>query len=300
MDALGPAFVGPARRSRDEVAVGLGVILEPGTLASHPLRLEWWQRVPGSDDPVPLEVDLHPDSLGFYDYVAADWFAVPRRTRARHVVGPYVDVHGTDGYMLTFTMPMEVAGRFVGVAGADVPVTRFESMVLGRLGDDDAVLVNAEGRVVLSTSSRWITGCLLPEHRPDGSPAARRTVGAWWRRRAERAGTSDGRNCQPRDRFWAAVRPTAVVAGPGRPRPLRDEQLHQHVALLDDVTGATLTARTEPATSARTGISIFIDSRSATVSPTATASPASTATLMTLATISATISVSCSRAMSRT
>jgi len=169
VDALGPAFV-DLLGEPGEVAVGLGVILEPGTLASHPLRLEWWQRVPGSDDPVPLEVDLHPESLGFYDYVAADWFAVPRRTRARHVVGPYVDVHGTDGYMLTFTMPMEVAGRFVGVAGADVPVTRFESMVLGRLGDDDAVLVNAEGRVVLSTSSRWITGCLLPEPRPDGRP----------------------------------------------------------------------------------------------------------------------------------
>lgn len=169
VDALGPAFV-DLLGSRDEVAVGLGVILEPGTLASHPLRLEWWQRPPGSDGPVPLEVDLHPESVGFYDYVTADWFAVPRRTRARHVVGPYVDVHGTDGYMLTFTMPMEVAGRFVGVAGADVPVTRFESMVLGRLGDDDAVLVNDEGRVVLSTSSRWITGCLLPEQHTGGSP----------------------------------------------------------------------------------------------------------------------------------
>lgn len=159
---LAPAFV-DLLRSPGEVAVGLGIILEPGTLASHPLRLEWWQWTSGRDAPVPLEVDLHRDSVGFYDYEAADWFAVPRRTRARHVVGPYVDVHGTDRYLLTFTMPMEVDGQFLGVAGADVPVTRFESVVLGRLGDRDAVLANDEGRVVVSTSSRWVTGCLLPE-----------------------------------------------------------------------------------------------------------------------------------------
>ncbi|WP_244930810.1 cache domain-containing protein [Nocardioides sp. W7] len=167
---LAPALV-DLLGSPGEVAVGLGVILEPGTLASHPLRLEWWHSASGREEPVALEVDLHPDSVGFYDYAAADWFAVPRRTHARHVVGPYVDVHGTDGYMLTFTMPMTVDGRFLGVAGADVPVTRFESLVLGRLGDHDAVLANDEGRVVLSTSSRWITGCLLPEpRRPGGTP----------------------------------------------------------------------------------------------------------------------------------
>lgn len=97
----------------------------------------------------------------------------PRRTGSRHVAGPYVDVHGTDGYMLTFTVPMEVDGRFLGVAGADVLVTRFESVVLGRLGRH-AVLANEEGRVVVSTSSRWITGCLLPdEGRPPAVPLPR-------------------------------------------------------------------------------------------------------------------------------
>jgi len=157
-----------------EVAAGLGVILEPGILTTHRLRLEWWQWRPGLDDPVALEVDLHPDSVGFYDYVSADWFAVPRRTRARHVVGPYVDVHGTDGYMLTFTMPIEINGQFLGVAGADVPVTRFESVVLGRLGSQDAVVANDEGRVVISTSSRWLTGCLLPARgRPPSVPLPR-------------------------------------------------------------------------------------------------------------------------------
>jgi hypothetical protein len=143
-------------------AIGLGVILEPGTLPDRRLHLEWWQRPPDGGSAVPLEVDLHPDSVGFYDYLAADWFAVPRRTRARHVVGPYVDVHGTDHYLLTLTMPVEADGRFLGVAGADIPVTEFERTVLRGLGTGEAVLANDEGRIVVSTSSRWITGSLLP------------------------------------------------------------------------------------------------------------------------------------------
>lgn len=149
----------------DQIAVGLGLILEPGLLGSHPLRIEWWQRGVTHDGPVALEVDLHPDSLGFYDYAATEWFAGPRRTRRRHIVGPYVDVHGTGRYLLTLTMPVEADGVFLGVAGADVPMSQFETLVLRSLGPvGDAVVVNEEGRIVLSTSSLWITGSLLPQH----------------------------------------------------------------------------------------------------------------------------------------
>jgi len=155
---------GIAARLREpgQVAVGLGLILEPSLLRTHPLRIEWWQRAAGSDEPVETEFDLRPDSIGFYDYATTDWFAVPRRTRQRHVVGPYVDVHGTDRYLLTLTMPIESDGEFLGVAGADVPLTVFETAILRHTGEDEAAVVNHEGRVVLSTSSRWITGSLVP------------------------------------------------------------------------------------------------------------------------------------------
>lgn len=149
-------------RSKREIAVGMGVIVAPGFLADQPLRLEWWQCEPERGDPRRLEVDLNPHSVGFYDYAAADWFVVPRRTGHRHVVGPYVDVHGTDRYLLTLTVPVVADGEFVGVAGADVPVGRFETLVLRELGDlaVDVVVVNPEDRVVLSTSARWLAGSL--------------------------------------------------------------------------------------------------------------------------------------------
>lgn len=176
--ALGPELVDRMRRP-DELAVGLGVILEPGLLGQPHLRLEWWQRAPGRDDPVPLEVDLSPGSLDFYDYAATEWFAVPRRTRRRHVVGPYVDVHGTDRYLLTLTMPVEAGGEFLGVAGADVPISRFETLVLGRLGPEaSGVVVNDDGRVAFSTSSRWVIGSLCRGEMP---PASRPLPGLPWR-----------------------------------------------------------------------------------------------------------------------
>jgi Cache domain len=175
---LAPELLARMRRP-DEVAVGLGVILEPGLLGHPYLRLEWWQWVPGKDDPARLEVDLRPDSLDFYDYAATEWFAVPRRSRRRHVVGPYVDVHGTDRYLLTLTMPVEADGEFLGVAGADLPITRFEALVLGRLGTRAAgVVVNDDGRVVFSTSSRWVIGSLCRGEMPT---ASRRLPGLPWR-----------------------------------------------------------------------------------------------------------------------
>lgn len=161
-----------------QLAVGMGVILEPGLLATNPLRIEWWQLGASRAEPTSLEVDLRPDSLNFYDYADTEWFAVPRSTRRRHIVGPYVDVHGTDSYLLTLTMPVEVEGSFIGVVGADVPMSRFETVVLGRLDPSgNTVVLNDQGRVVVSTTSRWLTGALSED---DGFwPATPMTALPW-------------------------------------------------------------------------------------------------------------------------
>ena len=93
----------------DQLAVGLGLVVAPQ--AGRPLRLEWWQVDPDGGRLRTLEPDLRPTSMGYYDYTATEWFDVPRRTGRRHVVGPYVDVHGTGRYLLTLTEPVVVEGR---------------------------------------------------------------------------------------------------------------------------------------------------------------------------------------------
>jgi hypothetical protein len=145
-------------RRHTGLLVGLGLIVTPGLLDDEELRLEWWQQSPDGDLTT-LDVDLNRTSPGFYDYEAAEWFAVPRRSAARHVVGPHVDVHGTGSYVLTFTVPVIADDVFVGVAGADVAAAGFESRVLAQLpAGRPAVILNADDRVVFSTSARWLTG----------------------------------------------------------------------------------------------------------------------------------------------
>lgn len=147
-----------------QFAVGLGLIVAPRTGNGFRRRLHWWQVDPAAERLVALDPDLRSSSLGFYDYTAADWFAVPLRTGRRHVVGPYVDVHGTGRYVLTLTEPVVSDGEFLGVVGADLPVPRFESHLLRMLAAVDApfVVVNDEDRVVLSTSPRAMVGDRLP------------------------------------------------------------------------------------------------------------------------------------------
>jgi hypothetical protein len=154
-----------------QFAVGLGLIVAPRAGNDFRRRLHWWQVDPAADRLVALDPDLRSSSLGFYDYTAADWFAVPLRTGRRHVVGPYVDVHGTGRYVLTLTEPVVSDGEFLGVVGADVPVPRFESHLLRVLASVDApfVVVNDEDRVVLSTSPGAMVGDRLAA---DTGPAA--------------------------------------------------------------------------------------------------------------------------------
>ena len=169
-------------REPGQLAVGLGLVVAPQPEQGLPLRLEWWQADPDGGPLRTLEPDLKPTSLGYYDYTATEWFDVPRRTSRRHVVGPYVDVHGTGRYLLTLTEPVVVDGEFVGVAGADVSVRRFETHLLQVLGRLPApfLLLNDEDRVVLSTAPRWLVGGLLP---PEAGPSEPGTAvpGVPWR-----------------------------------------------------------------------------------------------------------------------
>ena len=179
-----PELEPPVRRllrSPGQLATGLGVIVAPQPGGDLPVRLQWWQVDPGSDRVLALDPDLRPSSVGFYDYTVAPWFAVPRQTGRRHVVGPYVDVHGTGQYLLTLTEPVVADGRFLGVAGADVPVSRFEVRLLGELGTlaQAFLLVNEEGRVVVSTSPRWLVGSLVTP--AEGLAAGARVGGVPWR-----------------------------------------------------------------------------------------------------------------------
>lgn len=150
----------------DGIIPGAGFVAAPGALIDAPRWLQWWQQG-RTGSPARLVAELDPTRDRFYDYTQFPWFAVPAATGRRHVTGPYVDYVCTDEYALTFTEPIFDNGVFVGVAGADVFVNRYESLTLPPLRSlpTPAALVNTQGRVIVSNTARLVTGSLV--RKPD-------------------------------------------------------------------------------------------------------------------------------------
>ncbi|MDF3302094.1 cache domain-containing protein [Streptomyces tropicalis] len=149
------------RLAGGELVSGVGFVAAPGLLADVPAWLEWWQST-ARGDVRPLLPDLDPGRSAYADYTHWDWFALPRDTGLRAVAGPYVDYLCSDEYSLTLSVPVELAGRFAGVAAADVYLRHFEAAVLPLLRElpGAAHLVNARGRVAASADPSHLAGSL--------------------------------------------------------------------------------------------------------------------------------------------
>ncbi|MEU6351492.1 cache domain-containing protein [Streptomyces sp. NPDC047072] len=149
------------RLARQELVSGVGFVAAPGLLSDVPAWLEWWQS--GAEGDVrPLLLDLDPAHSAYADYTHWDWFALPRDTGERAVAGPYVDYLCSDEYSLTLSAPVQVGGRFTGVAAADVYLRHFEAAVMPMLHQlaRPARLVNARGRVAASSDPSCLVGSL--------------------------------------------------------------------------------------------------------------------------------------------
>ncbi|MEL7939077.1 cache domain-containing protein [Pseudomonas delhiensis] len=138
---------------------GCGVVLQPGVLRDQEMYLEWRQLGAGGRS-VPLSLNFNRRSENFYDYCAMPWFAIPRDSGRSSVVGPYVDLYGQDMYILTFSRPLLLEGRFLGVAAADIALNRFERVVTAKLMrlEHEALILSGEGRVVAANTANFIAG----------------------------------------------------------------------------------------------------------------------------------------------
>ena len=106
-------------------------------------------------------MDLDPESAEFYDYTTMEWYREPERTGEHSVAGPYVDFICTQRVHVHAGGAGRCAGRFTGVAAADILAAQVERLVLPGL--------SGLGRTaVLASGAR-------PGHRLDQrEPAARR------------------------------------------------------------------------------------------------------------------------------
>lgn len=162
---------------------GGGVILEPGCLTDREMHLEWWYLADGGKT-LPLRPNFDRSRENFYDYTEMLWYSRPRDTGKSVVEGPYIDLYGTNMYVLTFTVPMYIKGRFIGVAGLDLSLHNVERLLIRSLMrlEHETILIAADGRVIASNTPNWMIGDLAgsllhaaPEHGerlPLGEPDA--------------------------------------------------------------------------------------------------------------------------------
>ncbi|KQQ92880.1 hypothetical protein ASF62_13860 [Leifsonia sp. Leaf325] len=170
VDDLVSSRVLPELVSENPLLVGAGFIAAPGVVAGRDVHFAWWLG-PLDAGPLfgsttePTRLDLTTRSHAEYlrDVRALEWYATPAETQATHVTGPYVDHLCTCDYILTLTMPVTVGERMLGVVGADIAVRRLERELLPLLLliDEPLALVNAAGRVIISTDPAAQPGSLV-------------------------------------------------------------------------------------------------------------------------------------------
>jgi hypothetical protein len=170
VDGLVEGLVTPQLGRDDALIIGAGFVASPGFLRDTDWHLAWWLGRSntfglGNADPSVrrLAATEDPAAEDFRDYTELEWWRVPSATGAAHITGPYVDYLCTDDYTLTLTMPVRHSGRMIGVAGADLYVNDIERTLLPfvRSVGRTATLINASGRVVVSTDPHRATGSVL-------------------------------------------------------------------------------------------------------------------------------------------
>ncbi|MEK8025589.1 methyl-accepting chemotaxis protein [Pseudaquabacterium rugosum] len=107
--------------------------------------IAYWNRGAGQIAVEPL--------LDYEKAGANDWYDVPRRTLKDALIEPYLyPVAGKDVLMTTVTAPIVIDGKFVGMAGADLPLLALSER-LGKLSPMPGATVE-----LLSNAGMYLTG----------------------------------------------------------------------------------------------------------------------------------------------
>lgn len=138
---------------------GLGILSEVGVVSDDPYWLDWWHRT--ETGPVrDLSHVTDPSRGNWYNYADREYMTRPRKDRAKHAAGPYVDYGGVDDYIITIAVPIIREDAFLGVAAADVLVSDLERRIAPWLAraKTGTLVLNEDLRVVASNTSSFPVG----------------------------------------------------------------------------------------------------------------------------------------------
>lgn len=142
---------------------GLGFMADVGAIPGTDLWIDWWHRGPEGVF-ADKRHNLDRNHANFYDYTLRDAFGRPSKNGEPSVEGPYFDFGGVNDYVLTFSFPVFVEDKFVGVTAADLLIADMESHLAPWLVASGAprLVLDPDCRVIVSNSATQIVGDLVP------------------------------------------------------------------------------------------------------------------------------------------
>lgn len=141
----------------------------------------WYCRGPGGP-PEKLLVGARAGHVADYEISRSHWWQLAAESTETCIVGPYVDVSGTNEYVVTFSRAVRTEGQLAGVVAVDVRVGSFQSScqpLLLRL-PRPASIVTPDGDVI-ATNSGQLLGGTLGDPEADFSPHRQDIAGTAWR-----------------------------------------------------------------------------------------------------------------------
>jgi hypothetical protein len=147
----------------EEVPVlGMGFLPNPTILTDTKVR--WWYnsgRLVDTHAPLrPLAVGLQPDAMDFYDTPSTEWWQRAAASDGPVVSNPFVDISGTNAYVVTFVHAVRVVGELVGVVAVDVTVATLQSLCQNDLLDmpRPTSVVSSDGMVIATNAGALLGG----------------------------------------------------------------------------------------------------------------------------------------------
>jgi hypothetical protein len=161
---------------RDVLSADETLILGMGFIAdSHwrnDDRIQWWYRSPEPGGTLqPLTVGTDPQAFDYYDVAAADWWTAAAASDQPCTSGPYVDLSGTNAYVVTFSLGVRTSDQLLGVVAVDMPVGELQARWQDVLLDlpKPTSLIDSQGAVIATNAGRLLGAVIGPAEIADVS-----------------------------------------------------------------------------------------------------------------------------------
>jgi hypothetical protein len=145
--------------------LGMGFLPNPTALPNTKVR--WWYnsgKFPdGRASLRPLTVGLKPEAMDFYDATSTEWWQNGANSDEPVVSGPFVDISGTNAYVVTFAQSVRIEGHLIGVVAADVTVATLQSLCQNDLLDmpRPTSVITREGMVIATNAGALLGGAVV-------------------------------------------------------------------------------------------------------------------------------------------